>query len=60
MLTITIEKNELKRAFAGRETSYAQELTAESEITVDLDVILLQIMFENYNALKKSEGGRLT
>jgi len=47
MLTITISKAELKKAFAGGEASYSQELTADCEITMNLDIILLQIMLEN-------------
>ena len=50
MLTITISKSELKKAFFGGCVDYAQEFIADDEAIPikDLDIILLKIMLENY------------
>ena len=47
MLTITIEKEELKKAFSGKDAVYSQELTVDGEIIVNLDVTLLKIILDS-------------
>ena len=51
MLTITIAKTELKKAFSGEPPVYEQEITADTEPVPsdeEMNTILLKIMLENY------------
>ncbi len=56
MLTINIEKTELKKAFFGETPEFSQSLDMRSETTEDLDVVLLKIMLENYEPKDMKEA----
>ena len=53
MLTITIQKTELKKAFFSGIAEFLQELNAEGETGERLDTILLKTMLENYKPKPK-------
>ena len=55
MLTITIKKEELKKAFSGKDAVYSQELTADGEIITNLDVTLLKIILDSYTHISNPE-----
>ena len=55
MLTITISKSDLKKAFFGEEPSLSQELTKDGETIENLDIVLLKIMLENYEPKNPKE-----
>ena len=56
MLTITISKAELKKAFMGGDASYSQDYIDDEKIIVDLDTVLLKIMLENYKSKTSKEA----
>ena len=55
MLTITISKAELKKAFFGGDAVYSNELTAAGEFPANPDTVLLKIMLENRDPTKNPE-----
>jgi len=56
MLTITIPKPELKRAFFGGAAEFSRELTEDGDSAEGLDIVLLKIMLENYKPINPEEA----
>ena len=55
MLTITIAKAELKKAFSCGVADYSEELSAGGELPADPDTVLLKIMLENRDPTNNPE-----
>jgi len=56
MLTITISKAELKKAFSGGDASFSQDFSNDGELIVDPDIVLLKIILENSKSTNPKEA----